>query len=241
MFWSGRQLEQEPFHGAALHLIRRQIHFGLLLPEEQLPPERKVAETLGISRVTLREAFKVLEDRGYIISKRGQKRGTFVSSAPRLNEIASRGLLEDPGTAWRLLEYLKANLIAASELACERRSPGDLSVLDGVAEKLRSTTSGPEMRGVRYSFFSAIGRASTNTFFLDSFNLSLDSLFYPIPDHRLPTTFELNALAFRQIIESLKCRDKAAAEKGCMTILDEMASSVNDTIANWTHAASARN
>src|SRR4051794_2065706 len=47
------------------------IEEGKLKPGDRLPPERKLAENLGCSRTSLREACRVLESEGIIISKPG--------------------------------------------------------------------------------------------------------------------------------------------------------------------------
>jgi GntR family transcriptional regulator, transcriptional repressor for pyruvate dehydrogenase complex len=54
------------------------IRLGVLRGGEQLPPERELAETFGVARVTLREAIKALRDAGLLESRRGNGGGTFV-------------------------------------------------------------------------------------------------------------------------------------------------------------------
>ena len=61
MLWGLRPLEPKAAHGLAVDQLQRQIHSGLLLPEERLPAERQLSDQFGISRVTLREALRVLE------------------------------------------------------------------------------------------------------------------------------------------------------------------------------------
>ena len=51
---------------------------GVLAPGSPLPPERILCEEFGVSRMTLRQAFKTLEGEGLLESHRG--RGTFVAS-----------------------------------------------------------------------------------------------------------------------------------------------------------------
>jgi DNA-binding FadR family transcriptional regulator len=50
---------------------------------EKLPPERELATQLGISRVTLREAIRALQEEGYLDVRRGRYGGAFVTYAPR--------------------------------------------------------------------------------------------------------------------------------------------------------------
>lgn len=49
---------------------------------EQLPSEPELAQKLGVSRSTLREALRALKDKGLIVRRRGV--GTFVQSRPPL-------------------------------------------------------------------------------------------------------------------------------------------------------------
>jgi GntR family transcriptional regulator len=54
---------------------------GTLGPGDRLPPERDLALTLGVSRMTVRQAFDALARKGLV--ERGVGRGTFVT-APRV-------------------------------------------------------------------------------------------------------------------------------------------------------------
>jgi GntR family transcriptional repressor for pyruvate dehydrogenase complex len=60
--------------------LAQSIRLGVLVGGERLPPERELAETLGVSRVTLREAIGALRSAGLIESRRGRGGGTFVMS-----------------------------------------------------------------------------------------------------------------------------------------------------------------
>src|ERR1700742_5371904 len=60
--------------------LAQSIRLGVLADGEQLPPERELAETFGVSRVTLREAIKALREGGLLESRRGRGGGTFIVS-----------------------------------------------------------------------------------------------------------------------------------------------------------------
>ncbi|WP_033440463.1 FadR/GntR family transcriptional regulator [Saccharothrix sp. NRRL B-16314] len=60
--------------------LMQAIRLGVVGPGERLPAERDLATRLGVSRVTLREAIRSLQDAGYVESRRGRYGGTFVNS-----------------------------------------------------------------------------------------------------------------------------------------------------------------
>lgn len=60
--------------------LKRDIEAGLFQQHQRLPSEAKLAEQLGVSRETLREALRVLEEEKVIFRKHGV--GTFVRSQP---------------------------------------------------------------------------------------------------------------------------------------------------------------
>jgi GntR family transcriptional regulator, transcriptional repressor for pyruvate dehydrogenase complex len=73
--------------------LAQSIRLGVLVEGDRLPPERELADTFGVSRVTLREAIKALRDAGLVESRRGRGGGTFVA-APRRERIRSPDEIE---------------------------------------------------------------------------------------------------------------------------------------------------
>src|SRR4051794_41787614 len=62
--------------------LAQSIRLGVLVGGDRLPPERELAETLGGSRVTPREAIGALRAAGLIQSRRGRGGGNVVVSPP---------------------------------------------------------------------------------------------------------------------------------------------------------------
>jgi DNA-binding FadR family transcriptional regulator len=92
------------------------IRLGVLTPGYRLPPERELAEQLGISRSTLRQALTTLVQSGHLVSVRGRGGGTFVAEAPPPAE-ASETVRAD----WReVLDMRVAIECGAALLAAER-------------------------------------------------------------------------------------------------------------------------
>ena len=57
------------------------VKLGQIREGERLPPERELAASLGVSRVTLRQAIRSVASEGYLESRRGRAGGTFVLPA----------------------------------------------------------------------------------------------------------------------------------------------------------------
>lgn len=60
--------------------LKRDIEIGIYKEKEKFPSEYELAKTLGVSRATLREALRTLEEENVIIRRHGV--GTFVNSKP---------------------------------------------------------------------------------------------------------------------------------------------------------------
>jgi len=102
------------------------IRLGLLPAGTRLPPERELAEQLGISRSTLRQALTTLVQSGHLISLRGRSGGTFVSEEPPM--ASGRGRLR---ADWHdVLDQRVAVECGAALLAAERGNEKAFEHLD---------------------------------------------------------------------------------------------------------------
>ena len=108
------------------------IRLGLLPPASRLPPERELAEQLGISRSTLRQALTTLVQSGHLVSLRGRSGGTFVADAPPL---AQKGTKLRPD--WReVLDQRVAVECGAALLAAERGAEEVYRRMDELVEQM---------------------------------------------------------------------------------------------------------
>ena len=73
-----QRVEPAAAHELVVAEIRRAIHMGSYVLGDRLPAERALAEQLGVSRATLREALHVLRSEGYVESRRGAHGGLVV-------------------------------------------------------------------------------------------------------------------------------------------------------------------
>ena len=120
-------------------LYRRQIVRGELRPGDTLPSEQQLMEQFGVSRPTLREAFRILEAEDLISVKRGSRGGARVTQ-PSLS-VAARYvglLLQVQGTT--IADVYEARMVlepACARLLARRRTRQDLADLIACIEELR--------------------------------------------------------------------------------------------------------
>jgi DNA-binding FadR family transcriptional regulator len=109
------------------------IKVGLLQAGSKLPPERELADELGISRSTLRQALTALVQSGHLMAARGRGGGTFVADAPPLTV----GSTPDRDKMRDVLDYRVAVETGAAMLAAERCEPEDLDQMRELVETMK--------------------------------------------------------------------------------------------------------
>ena len=124
----------------AVARLGQAIAIGLLRPGDQLPRETKLARSLGISVVTLREALAILREAGLVETRRGRSGGTFVSgSLPRAAAIPASPL--PPEAELRdFSDYRPVLEGGAAALAAERATPEQVTYLAELVAQMDDLT-----------------------------------------------------------------------------------------------------
>lgn len=114
---------------ATVEQLATSVRLGVFANGDRLPPERELAERLGVSRTTLREAIHALGQAGLVQTRRGRGGGTFVTyravvpverAAGRLWQ--RRGQLHDALDFRRVVEPGAAALAATRDLRADQRA-----------------------------------------------------------------------------------------------------------------------
>jgi GntR family transcriptional regulator, transcriptional repressor for pyruvate dehydrogenase complex len=198
-----------------IHQIKESI-FGGLPPGHALPSEKELAEQFKVSRITVRDALRVLESQGLVQIKVGARGGAFVarpSSGPvsesltnmlRLNQATLRDLVE----ARILVEPHVATM------AAQRATPEDLRAMeDAIAAARGARTSGD-----RYfipssvAFHLALAEAAKNPVLLFAVN-SFRALFHEALAALLPADDMADRAIddHQRILEAIRARDGGRA------------------------------
>jgi GntR family transcriptional regulator, transcriptional repressor for pyruvate dehydrogenase complex len=128
-----------PAYAVVVDHLRRAIHLGIYGPGDKLPPERTLAPQLGVSRVTLREAVRVLEAEGYLQVRRGATGGVMVRERSGSPEELLQEVRASRDTLGALLEFRLVNERLAAERAASRVTAADLEALQATVAAMRES------------------------------------------------------------------------------------------------------
>ncbi len=166
MRWVVDQIKPVATYGLAVQKLRQQVALGLILPGQRLSAERKLAEELGVSRVTLRDALRVLEAEGVISVKRGVQGGAIVANEVELEQIALARVSREPAAALRAMEFRAINERAATRLAAIRRRSIDLTHLERSLRDMEAASTAGTFRLAETQFRIGLIEASQNAWLL---------------------------------------------------------------------------
>lgn len=196
-----------------LDSLLKAIEAGKIQIGKELPPERDLAEALGISRNSLRECLSIMSFMG-IVESRGNRK-VLVKNADYFRK--ARSLLElsySADTFEDFMEFRRTNEREIARLACKRATEEDLERLRSSVERLEADQS-DYLADVE--FHVNLAYASHNTIFaamldfVNSLILELRMRFFEREDYHDKT-----AQAHRRIYEAVLARDEelAAYEMG---------------------------
>ena len=131
------RVEAIPTHELVLEQLRRSIHLGHFVPGDKLPTERELASQLGVSRMTVREAVRVLATEELVEIRRGSSGGITVRERRADRAELRRRLREFED----LLDFRIAVEASAARLAALRRTKADALALRRAFSRLEAIVS----------------------------------------------------------------------------------------------------
>lgn len=190
----GRPVPRASTHSLVVEAIENRILSGELGVGDMLPPERQLAEQLGVSRAAAREAIRVLEGHGVLESHvgSGARAGTFITSMP--TAALSRFLkLHVALNNFHLDEVVQTRMILEVEsarMAAVRRDPGVLERMEkellamdgghGVDGTVAGDISREDFGDADTRFHVALARGGGNRLFADMTQAIRESLRAPL-------------------------------------------------------------
>lgn len=227
-----QKIQSEKLSSAVVRQIELLILRGILRPGERLPSERDLAEKLGVSRPSLREAVGELQDQGLLTAKAGA--GIYVANvlgsafSPALIRLFSRH--DEAVTDY--LSFRRDMEGLAAERAAKYGTETDLKVIDEIYKKMEAAGDGMG-RELDADFHTAIIEASHNVLMLhmmrSMYDLLREGVFYNRQVMFSQKVTKADLLEqHRKINEAIQARDGTRARAAIERHLDQVCGAYED-------------
>ncbi|WP_225026799.1 FadR/GntR family transcriptional regulator [Xinfangfangia pollutisoli] len=242
------KVQPEKLSSSVVRQIEQLILRGILRPGERLPPERDLAERLGVSRPSLRDAIADLSERGLLTSRAGS--GVFVAEV--LGSAFSPALIQlfsaHDEAVFDYIAFRRDMEGLTAERAARLASDTDLKVVDAIYRKMeaahqkRDPTDEAELDA---QFHMAIIEASHNVIMLhmmrSMFDLLRQGVFYNrqmLFKNRLTRDCLLDH--HRAMNTAIQARDPAGSRAAVEAHMDYVVQSLQDQLRAERNEAIAR-
>lgn len=202
----------------------------------QLPSEADLAARFGVSRVTVREALKILAGRGLVSLSRGRRAVVEQPDGAMFGAFLRSLIRSDPRAMFDLLQVRRTLEVQAVTLACRNASRAGLAAIEGALDTMHDLALGMPHDGADPAvdlafdkadvrFHQALALAGGNrvlTYLFEAMEASLLEAF--IASHRgqpITRAERLQSHAeHRAIHEHIRAHDVRAAGDAMLALLD---------------------
>ncbi|SLN60033.1 Pyruvate dehydrogenase complex repressor [Roseovarius litorisediminis] len=231
-----QKVTPEKLSTAVTRQIEKLILRGILRPGERLPAERELAERLGVSRPSLREAVAELQEKGLLTTRASA--GIFVADV--LGNAFSNALVrlfaDHDEAVFDYIAFRRDLEGLAAERAAKLASDTDLKVIQTVMDKMEQAhakTNPTEEARLDAEFHLAIIEASHNVIMLhmmrSMFQLLREGVFYNRQVmFKQRTTRGALLDQHRAINTALQARDPSGAREAVISHLDYVENALAD-------------
>lgn len=186
--------------------IDHMIEDGELKFGDRLPSEREFAETLGVSRGTIRDAFRILESQGVIETRPGGRRrltnivdSTIFPEASAIDRLRKSAILD-------MLEVREILEVASMALVCKRATDEEILELEAIFE-------GTTDRKDDYLFHYKLAKLSANRVLMKFMQINFELMEKAREMNFVNReNYQISNDEHREILKAIRQRDVEAAK-----------------------------
>ena len=231
-----QKIQAEKLSNAVVKQIELLVLRGILRPGDRLPSERELADRMGVSRPSLREAVAELQSRGLLETRAGA--GIFVANVmgAEFSETLVRLFSDHEEAVFDYIAFRRDMEGMAAERAAKFGSDTNLKVIDTIFGKMKAAhnkRNPAEESQLDAEFHLAIVEASHNIVMLHMmramFQLLREGVFYNrqiMFKQRVTRDGLLNQ--HRAINAAIQARDPVAARQAAIDHLSYVKQSLSD-------------
>jgi GntR family transcriptional repressor for pyruvate dehydrogenase complex len=207
---------------ACVEQLATAIRLGVHPNGSTLPAERELAERLGVSRATVREAITALRTAGMVETRRGRAGGSIVTYSPRRPMARSRGHSPEQLSTWldsltfrRVVEPGAAATAAAMDLTQEHRD-----LLELAHEGVRSASGSATHRQADSQFHLVLASVTGSPLIIEAVTRVQSTLHdmllqIPVYDVNIAHSDHQHELLLRAVLGSQADRARRVMEEHC--------------------------
>lgn len=201
--------------------LRARIRAGDLGPGDRLPAERDLAKQMGVGRVSIREALRLLQAGGYVEVRRGATGGTFVTQLDRPYRNWLSEMRSGAGEITDILDLRIGLECQAAKLAADRRTDDELAAMETAIDEMSSSDSRVSFRNSDARFHGALAQAARNERLESAIASARGEMFAPLDELVYTEIVESSRAGHLAIYEAVRDRDAERARRAMEEHLEQ--------------------
>jgi DNA-binding FadR family transcriptional regulator len=215
--------------------IQRQIVSGRLKAGEKLPAEREMARKHKTSRVSVREAYRSLEELGLLTIRRGAEGGAFIAHMDHAAVQKSLSMVLRMGRVSHA-ELTEARLLIeppVARLAALRSTPEDIARLKAVVDRQENLLiKKGDYRPTNMMFHRVLAECSHNLPLTTLMNALVDLMVELVTKVAVPRHVQEGVCHFhRRILGAIEQHDENAAQTLMLSHIGQIQGGIGETLA----------
>ncbi len=203
------------FHEQIVDQVQALIEKGRLKHGDQLPPERELAGIFKVSRHSVREAIRVLEQKKVLKSRPGS--GTFIilENESSVVESLASAILREKNTLSEIFQFRELLEPQIAGLAARNAKKKDIMVLEDLLERQQKELDNTRVsKELDEKFHLALAKATGNSVLLQVLELFGHILLKSRHENsQSPHRNKLSVKGHKKILNAIKDGDSKAANK----------------------------
>lgn len=214
--------------------ILQLIEDGTYSPGEKLPVEKDLCQQMSVGRGTVREAFRLLQARGYVEIKPG--RGAFVAEyIPDANGGALEWLIQNEATLRDAIEIRYDLEPLAAHRMAEKGSDEAIRRLEGLHEQLLEAVQSQDTVRIAQldeDFHSAILEGTGNQLLIAINQQIIQGMkMFRYKTFQVPQNILNVVQPHTQIMRTIRARDGEGAESAMRSHLDKVQEDLRENVS----------
>ncbi|OOM76121.1 HTH-type transcriptional regulator LutR [Clostridium puniceum] len=194
--------------------IKSKIKSGEIKKGDRLPSEREMAESIGVSRTSVREAIRALEVVGLVESKQGAGNYIKTNFDNSLFEPLSVMFMLQESSVKEMYDLRETLELQCAKLSAENIEDNELALLTAIVDRMYIAGSEEESLELDIKFHYLIAKASRNVLLINVLDVISQLMDEFIQKSRMQILHEGNTKEslleiHENLLRALKCRDES--------------------------------